>query len=134
MFFEKTMNGEKKFTQLSNLVDWMSSSSEGLTLEDIKNRYGISLRTAQRWLGEIRELYGHMEKFSIDGRKLRWKLSNRDLNRKFSLSAQELSILNISADLLKKHNLRAQADELIALETKLKGIIKQAKQRQRIEE
>lgn len=123
-----------KFIQLHELSCLLQDSAEGLTLEDIQHRYGVSLRTAQRWIKDIREVYAHMEEFSLDGRKIRWRISRRDLNHKLALSAQDLSILNISAGLLKTHNLAGQADQLFMLEKKLKNIITLDKQRKRLED
>jgi len=128
------MKISNKFIQLHELSYLLHESAEGLTLDDIQQRYGVSLRTAQRWIKDIREVYGHMEEFSLDGRKIRWRISGRSLNYKLALSAQDLSLLNISAELLRKHNLAEHAEQLITLKTKLKNIISLHKQRKKLED
>lgn len=122
-----------KFIQLHKLVRSLHENAEGLTLEDIQQQYGVSLRTAQRWIKEIQEVYTHMESFSLDGRKMYWRISERQIRKTLDLSVQDLSILNTSADLLKKNNLPEQAKQLLSLESKLKALVWSEKKRKNLE-
>lgn len=118
MSYEKTDN-------LLDLALWMQSSREGVTLNDIVERFGVSRRTAERMRDMIVNRFIQAEEVDGDDRKKRWRIPQGALKDMFLFSADELTTLSLAEESLRKAHLDAQADVLNKVLQKVKGSMKQ---------
>ena len=118
MSYEKTDN-------LLDLALWMQSSREGVTLNDIVERFGVSRRTAERMRDMIVNHFIQAEEVDGDDRKKRWRIPQGALKDMFLFSADELTTLSLAEESLRKVHLDVQADVLNKVLQKVKASMKQ---------
>ena len=118
MPYEKTDN-------LLDLALLMQSSREGICLDDIMNRFGVSRRTAERMRDMIVDRFIQAEEVNGDDRRKRWRIPQGTLKDMFQFTADELSTLSLAEESLRKANLTGQADALSKVIVKIKGAMKQ---------
>lgn len=124
----------EKSWDLFDLAFQLQDSAEGLSLEEIQQRYSVSLRTAQRMCAGLRDYFPSMEEYLTDGRCKRWRISSQQLNAIFTFSPKELSVLHASADFLEQNNLHEYAKSLNSLEKKIKSLLQSKKRKKNLED
>jgi predicted DNA-binding transcriptional regulator YafY len=117
---------EKAETILRIALD-MQGSAEGLTIDDIRIRYGdepLSRRTAERLRDAVERVFPQVEQANPGETPKRWRIRSGTLNGLICLSADELAALGTAESLLKRENASAAADALGSLTTKIRAIIR----------
>ena len=117
MSYEKTYD-------LLDLAIWMQSNREGVSLEDIANKYKVSRRTAERMRNMIITRFPQAEEIVEEHNKKRWYIPQGTLKDFTQFQAEELSVLEKSKELLLKENLRSQASLMEQIINKVKASIK----------
>ena len=120
------MRYEKAETILRIALD-MQGSGEGLTIDDIRARYGdepLSRRTAERLRDAVERVFPQMEQANPGETPKRWRIRSGTINGLVSLSAEELAAIATAESLLKRENAAAAADALGGLGTKLRAMIR----------
>ncbi len=120
------MRYEKAETILRIALD-MQGSGEGLTIDDIRIRYGdepLSRRTAERLRDAVERVFPQVEQANPGETPKRWRIRSGTLNGLIGLSADELAALGTAEGLLKRENASAAADALGSLTTKIRAIIR----------
>ena len=112
----------EKAEQLLQLAEMMQSTSEGISLADIQERFGVGRRTAERMRDAAMRLFPNIEERVQDDNTKRWRLRSGSLRHLIHLTADDLSELKTAIDQLHRGNLPIQADNLEKLLTKLKGM------------
>ena len=118
------MANYEKMYDLFDLALWMQETSEGLSLEDIEQKYNVSRRTAERMRDALLNYFPQMEEVATGERTKRWRITQRSLNSFISFSAEELAVFKTAIDNLKQSNLQEKADILTRIEIKLRNLLK----------
>ena len=118
------MANYEKMYDLFDLAMAMQESSIGLSLEDIKAKYNVSRRTAERMRNALLIYFPQMEEVETGERTKRWRITQRSLNSFISFSAEELAVFKTAIDNLKQCNLKEKADTLARVELKLRNLLK----------
>ena len=118
------MANYEKMYDLFDLAMAMQESSEGLSLEDIQQKYNVSRRTAERMRDALLTYFPQMEEVKTGERTKRWRITQRSLNSFISFSAEELAVFKTAIDNLKQSNLKEKADILTRIELKLRNLLK----------
>ena len=118
------MANYEKMYDLFDLALWMQETSEGLSLEDIEQKYNVSRRTAERMRNALMTYFPQMEEVATGERTKRWRITQRSLNSFISFSAEELAVFKTAIDKLKQSNMKEKADTLAHIELKLRNLLK----------
>ena len=97
----------------------MTRSSEGLSLQDIAQSYGVARRTAERMRDAILRLIPAAEEVPGDDRQKRWRIPSRDLAAITTYGVEDLATIEIAAKLCRREGLRHEATKLRDLARKL---------------
>ncbi len=112
-----------KAEQLIALARKAAAGRQGLTLDDVKEAYGVSLRTAQRMFRALEANFPQTESYmGGDGRK-RWRLPSGRHNEFFSLTAEEVASLDLGAAHLERAGLQLEARALTGLREKILALL-----------
>ena len=116
MPFEKTNN-------IIELAIWMQSGREGVSLNEIAQKYNVSRRTAERMRDMILYLFPQTE-VVIENNVKRWYIPQGTLKDFIQFSADELAVLEKSRALLIKRNMPLQVGIMERIIHKVKANIK----------
>ncbi|HUZ95448.1 MAG TPA: WYL domain-containing protein [Edaphobacter sp.] len=120
------MRYEKAETILRIALD-MQGSGEGLTIDDIRIRYGdepLSRRTAERLRDAVERVFPQVEQANPGETPKRWRIRSGTLSGLVGLSAEEVAALGTAETVLKRENANAAADALGSLAAKLRATIR----------
>ena len=117
MSYEKTYD-------LLDLAIWMQSSREGVSLNDIKQRFNVSRRTAERMRDMIVTKFPQTEKRICENNSKRWYIPQGTLKDFIQFTAEELSVLEIASSLLEHKQLQNKKDIFNNIINKIKASIK----------
>ena len=126
------MANYEKMYDMIDLALWMQESGEGISLEDIMQRFNVSRRTAERMRNALLLYFPQMEEVDTGERIKRWRIPQRSLNTLLSFSPEELAVFKTAIDLLKQNGIKEKAEVLSKVELKLRNLIK-PEQKNRIE-
>jgi predicted DNA-binding transcriptional regulator YafY len=120
------MRHEKAETILRLALD-LQGTAEGLSLEDIRQRYTdppLSRRTADRLKDAVERLFPMLERANPGELPKRWRLSGGSVNGLASVTTAELADLATAAALLRREQLHAQADHVERAAATLRALAK----------
>ncbi|MCC6920142.1 MAG: WYL domain-containing protein [Alphaproteobacteria bacterium] len=117
-----------KAEQLMELATLAAARRAGITLDDVVERFQVSLRTAQRMMRALEQRFPDVrEAFDEDGRK-RWRLPAAGLRDLLTLTADEMTALDIGAQALELGGNEAAAHALRTLKDKVMSLVPREKQ------
>ena len=99
----------------------MQAARGGVTIGDIRERLGVSRRTAERLRDAVDALFG-LEEVATDDLRKHWRLRSRSLSPLVRIAPQELAALASTAELLQGAGQAEQAACLEDLENKLRSL------------
>lgn len=115
------MEDRPRYSRVSDIIDliiFMLSKLNGVSLNDIQNRFNVSRRTAERMRDSILAIFHQVDEIKTTDRCKRWGFTNFSLNELVWFSNENIAYLenlkNISDDLSKK--------ELEDILTKIKAL------------
>ena len=117
MAYEKTYD-------LLDLAIWMQSNREGVSLNDIADKYKVSRRTAERMRDMIITRFPQAEEIVCENNQKRWYIPQGTLKDFISFSAEELSVLETAKELLKNQQMNQKKEILENVISKIKALIK----------
>lgn len=100
--------------QLLRLALDMAGTREGLSVMDVRERIGVSHRTAERLMAALREVFPAIEAVPGEGRSLRWRLPQGHAAPLASATAIQLAELGAATERLRREG--APAERVAALE------------------
>ncbi|MBO4520556.1 MAG: WYL domain-containing protein [Alphaproteobacteria bacterium] len=114
-----------KLLDLFDLALDMQQSAEGVSLNDIMQKYDCKRRTAERMRDALERIFFlDLEEVPTQTRIKRWRLtSSGALNRLIGISSDELATLDLAVDALEKQKLNDKAKTLKHLVNKIKNLI-----------
>ena len=113
----------EKPTTLLILARKLSSSPEGLTLDEMAEELGVHRRTAQRFRDALQDLFPGMEEFA-DGKSKRWRITSGLDGLYQSPTPEELSALAIAADAFRRQGAPVRAEALESLGVKVRSAMR----------
>jgi predicted DNA-binding transcriptional regulator YafY len=106
------------------LVLALQSSRVGLTLADIRDKFSISERTAQRLKNAAARVMGtELMEVTGEDRKSRWRLPLKSVAGLAQVTASDIVDIQAAAKLLRREGQRKRADALEQIATKLGGTV-----------
>ena len=94
-----------KTQTLNDLILWMQDADEGVSLKDIMEKYGVSLRTAIRMKDAIAEKYTQLKEISGQYNTKRWSLPKGTGREMISFSMEEIHALQNAVKLMSAKNM-----------------------------
>ncbi len=116
MAYEKTHD-------LLDLAVWMQSSREGVSLNEIAQRFNVSRRTAERMRDMILAKFPQTEEIFGENNCKRWFIPQGTLKDFIQFSGEELAALETARKLLAKNNLTDKAQQLERIGEKIKAVM-----------
>ena len=95
----------------------------GLTLDDIRKKFRVSLRTAQRMRDAILRNYPQTEQFVDEARRPRWRIPSPHNHAPLAISAEQLADLESTARYLRQRNLHSKARNLDHIASSIKAAL-----------
>lgn len=117
MAYEKTYD-------LLDLAVWMQSTREGVSLNEIADKFNVSRRTAERMRDMIMRRFPQTEEVVCENNIKRWYIPQGTLKDFIQFSAEELSVLETAASLLEDKQLQNKKDIFQNIINKIKANIK----------
>ena len=102
----------------------MQAARSGLTLQDIEQRFDVGRRTAMRMRDAIMRIFPQADELVVDGRTKRWRIPPGTLDRLVEFTADELADLETAINILRRDNMKDQANSLENLSAKLKAALR----------
>lgn len=113
------MDDKPRYSRVADVVEliiFMLSKFNGVTLSEIQERFNISRRTAERMRDCAMAVLPQIDEIETDGRTKRWGFTNYSLNELVNFTPEDISFLeNLKTDEYSKQML----DEIL---TKIKAI------------
>ena len=95
----------EKANDLLDLAIWMQSSREGVSLNEISERFGVSRRTAERMRDMIINRFHQAEEIIGDNNQKRWYIPQGTLKDFIQFSADDLNTLETACTMFKQKQL-----------------------------
>lgn len=118
-----------KAEKLLSLAALTSARHRGVTIDDVRDRFGVSKRTAQRMLKALElQFPDATSSFDDEGRK-RWQLQRAALKDLLSITPEELTALDVAQESLAGSASAIEAAHLLSLREKLMALVPPAQAR-----
>ena len=117
MSYEKTYD-------LLDLAIWMQSTREGVSLNEIAAKFGVSRRTAERMRDMIITRFPQTEERICENNTKRWYIPQGTLKDFIQFSAEELSVLETASSLFDNKQLQDKKETFQNIINKIKACIK----------
>jgi predicted DNA-binding transcriptional regulator YafY len=102
----------------------MQGSAEGISFQEIQEKFNVSRRTAERMRDAVLRVFPNAEEVDTGERIKRWRVPGRTLNGVVGFSAEELTELQSAIAVMRRDNLIPQADILGSLASKVRSLVK----------
>lgn len=112
-----------KTEQFLDLARRAAATRQGITLDDVTERYEVSLRTAQRMLRAMEQQFPSTETWLDDGGRKRWRIPGGYLREFFSVSADEVASLDLGIAHLKRKGFSVEAKALGGIRDKILALL-----------
>ena len=116
-----------KAEQLLDLATMVSSRHHGVLLEEVVERYNVSLRTAQRMMRALELRFPDVEDWQDEMGRKRWRMSGGHLRDLLTISADEMASLDLGLSHLQRNGLGNEAKALESLREKILSMIPRKK-------
>ena len=118
-----------KADQLMQLATLMSSRHRGVTLDQVKEEFDVSHRTAQRMMRAIEQQFPEVQTSNDEQGHKRWRIGEITFKDLITVKAEELAALELGIKHLQRDGLKLESRELEILRDKIKALIPRAKLR-----
>ena len=112
-----------KAEQLLDLATMVSARKQGVTLDEVCEKFEISLRTAQRMLHTLESRFPEVDTVSGDDGRKRWRMPGGTVRDLVHITADELASLDLGVAHLKRGGLHVEAKAVEALREKIIAMI-----------
>ena len=118
-----------KADQLMQLATLVSSKHRGVTLDDVREEFSVSHRTAQRMMRAIEQQFPEVQTSNDEEGHKRWRIEEITFKDLITVKSEELAALELGIKHLKRAGLHHESIELEKLKDKIKSLIPRAKLR-----
>ena len=108
-----------KAEQLLDLAVFISANQQGVTLDQVMERYGVHLRTAQRMMRSIEARFPDIESFVDGDNRKRWRPGKAEPLSLVAISAEELAALSLAIQQMEHSKLDIETRHLSSLRDKV---------------
>ena len=112
-----------KAEQLLDLATMVSARKLGVTLDDVCERFSISLRTAQRMMRTLELRFPEVDSFHDQTGRKRWRMPGGTVRDLVAITADELASVEIGITHLKRNGLAIEAKALESVREKVLSMI-----------
>ncbi len=112
-----------KAEQFLDLATMVSSRRSGVTLDDICDRFAVSLRTAQRMMRALEARFPEVDTIQDDEGRKRWRMPGGTVRDLVNISADELASVDLGIHHLERANQIAEARSLKNIREKIMAMI-----------
>jgi predicted DNA-binding transcriptional regulator YafY len=115
------MEDKPRYSRVSDIIDliiYMLSKLNGVSLMDIQQRFNVSRRTAERMRDSVLAILPQVDEIETDERCKRWGFTNYTLNELVSFSSKDVAFLETLKTNCDKFS-QTELDEII---TKLRAL------------
>lgn len=112
-----------KAEQFLDLATMISSRRNGVTLDDVCDRFEISLRTAQRMLRAVESRFPEVDIVQDDDGRKRWRMPGGTVRDLVNITADELASIDLGINHLERANQVAEAKALKSIREKIIAMI-----------
>lgn len=116
-----------KAEQLLALATLAASRHQGISLDDVIDRFKVSKRTAQRMLHTLEAQFPDALTFQDDEGRKRWSLPSAPLRDLMTVNAEELAALDLAIEAMRQSGGAFESQELLNLREKILALIPRAK-------
>ena len=113
----------RKADQLIDLATMVTARHGGVMLDDVVERFSVSIRTAQRMLHALEAQFPDAQTTTDELGRKRWRLPSAPLRDLMTMSAEELAALDLAVGTLRRSGLGVEADDLLALREKVLALV-----------
>ncbi|MFQ5514038.1 MAG: helix-turn-helix transcriptional regulator [Myxococcota bacterium] len=117
----------QRYSRVATIVQLsllLHQTTEGLTLEQISERFEVSRRTAERMLGAVREAFPDIKSERGEGAQKHWRVPRTSRAQLLvRVHAEEIAALDSALELLRRDGRPDQIQALEALFTKVRSMI-----------
>ena len=88
------MEDKPRYSRVSDILDlaiFMSSKLQGVTINEIAERYNVSRRTAERMRDSLTNIFPQVDEIETEDIQKHWGFTNYSLNQLISFSPKELA-------------------------------------------
>lgn len=88
------MEDKPRYSRVSDILDlaiFMSSKIQGVTINEIAERYNVSRRTAERMRDSLTCIFPQIDEIEIDDNQKHWGFTNYSLSQLISFTPKELA-------------------------------------------
>jgi predicted DNA-binding transcriptional regulator YafY len=110
-----------RISDIIELVIFMQSKPQGVTLKDIEEKFGISRRTAERMRDSILDVFPQIDKLKVDDKYAHWGFTGGYLSELINFSADEIALLETLKVATSDRNHKNNAELLDNISTKIKA-------------
>lgn len=112
-----------KAEQLLELAAMTAASHSGLTLDDVKERFACSHRTAQRMFGVLERHFPDITTAIDDEKRKRWRFAGGHLRDLLTLEAEEIAALDLAITEIAHTGSDPEARALRRLSDKVRALV-----------
>ncbi len=112
-----------KAGDLLQLAMLVAGRRYGITLDDVAQRFGCSIRTARRMFRALEDVFPDVEAAVDDDGRKRWRMARGPLDRLMTISAEELADFDLAIRALQREGQAVEAARLIGLRDKIKALL-----------
>jgi predicted DNA-binding transcriptional regulator YafY len=105
------MSFEKART-LVELAAMIRAYRQGVTLDDVVERFAVSVRTAQRMVHAFEEIFIDADTYVDDLGRKRWRMRGNGLRDFLTVTAEQTAALDVAIDALAREGATAEASHL----------------------
>ena len=113
----------ERLSTIVNLAIRMQVQRAGVTLDEIREEFGVSRSTAERMRNAVETAFGPLEIVEGNDNRNHWRLRSNALQRLVRVTAAELADLSAAADLLHNRGFGERASALRELDTRLRATL-----------
>lgn len=87
------MQDKPRYSRVSDILDlaiFMSSKIQGVTINEIANRYNVSRRTAERMRDSLMNIFPQIDEIEVVGTHKHWGFTNYSIAHMISFSSKEI--------------------------------------------
>ena len=88
------MEDKPRYSRISDILDlaiYMSSKVQGITIQDIIQRYNVSRRTAERMRDSLTNIFPQVDEIETEDNLKHWGFTNFSISNLISFTSKEIA-------------------------------------------
>ncbi len=98
--------------KLMELAAMVRAHRQGVTLDDVVDRFNVATRTAQRMLHALEEIFIDADSYVDDLGRKRWRMRGNGLRDFLTVTAEQTAALDVAVDAMVREGATAEASHL----------------------